>query len=84
MTLIFLASFLCFSFLAYNTLMSTKINGAQYNRIIQGKDLIADILPPPEYIIEANLVPMSLALIWPGRDAARSHSFSKVALRFDH
>jgi methyl-accepting chemotaxis protein len=27
-----------------------------YKEIVQGKDLVADILPPPEYIIEANLV----------------------------
>lgn len=33
-----------------------KVNGPVYQQIIQGKDLIADILPPPEYIIEAHLV----------------------------
>lgn len=29
-----------------------KVNGPVYVDIIRGKDLIADILPPPEYIIE--------------------------------
>jgi methyl-accepting chemotaxis protein len=33
-----------------------KINGPVYKEIISGKDLIADILPPPEYIIESYLV----------------------------
>lgn len=33
-----------------------KVNGPIYQQIIQGKDLIADILPPPEYIIEAHLI----------------------------
>ena len=33
-----------------------KINGPLYQDIIRGKDLIADILPPPEYIIESYLV----------------------------
>lgn len=30
-----------------------KINGPVYQEIVRGKDLIADILPPPEYIIES-------------------------------
>ena len=33
---------------------STSINGPAYNRIIASKDLIADILPPPNYIIELH------------------------------
>jgi methyl-accepting chemotaxis protein len=33
-----------------------KINGPLYQDIVRGKDLVADILPPPEYIIEAYLV----------------------------
>jgi X-X-X-Leu-X-X-Gly heptad repeat protein len=32
-----------------------KVGGPVYHEIVQGKDLIADILPPPEYIIEAYL-----------------------------
>jgi methyl-accepting chemotaxis protein len=33
-----------------------KVNGPVYQEIVRGKDLIADILPPPEYIIESYLV----------------------------
>jgi methyl-accepting chemotaxis protein len=33
-----------------------KINSPVYNKIVQGKDLAADILPPPEYILESYLV----------------------------
>ena len=33
-----------------------KVNGPVYKEIVNGKDLVADILPPPEYIIEAYLV----------------------------
>ncbi|MEI6306768.1 MAG: methyl-accepting chemotaxis protein, partial [Deltaproteobacteria bacterium] len=33
-----------------------KVNGPVYQDIVRGKDLIADILPPPEYIIESYLV----------------------------
>jgi len=32
-----------------------KINGYSYDRIVASKDLVADILPPPEYVIEAFL-----------------------------
>jgi NO-binding membrane sensor protein with MHYT domain/signal transduction histidine kinase len=32
-----------------------KIGGNNYNRIVSGKELIADILPPPSFIIEAYL-----------------------------
>ena len=47
---------------AYKTLTSvdTSINGKTYNEIIQGKDLVADILPPPEYIIESYLTALQL------------------------
>ncbi|MFX9034963.1 hypothetical protein ABTN36_18250, partial [Acinetobacter baumannii] len=32
-----------------------KVGGPVYDRIKLGNDLIADILPPPEYVIEAYL-----------------------------
>jgi methyl-accepting chemotaxis protein len=37
-------------------LEDTKINGPVYKRIIADKDLVADILPPPAYVIESYLV----------------------------
>ncbi|MDR3636888.1 MAG: methyl-accepting chemotaxis protein [Isosphaeraceae bacterium] len=33
-----------------------RINGPVYDRIITAKDIVADILPPPEYVIEPFLV----------------------------
>jgi methyl-accepting chemotaxis protein len=36
-------------------LSELKVNGPLYERVVQGKDLIADILPPPLYILEAYL-----------------------------
>jgi methyl-accepting chemotaxis protein len=38
--------------IAFNTL---KVNGPIYAEVILAKDLVADILPPPEYIIESYL-----------------------------
>ncbi|AFL69784.1 methyl-accepting chemotaxis protein [Sulfurospirillum barnesii] len=44
------------SVVSYLSIEATKIKGDKYNDIILSKDLIADILPPPEYIIESRLV----------------------------
>ncbi len=33
-----------------------EVNGPYYKRIVEAKDVVADILPPPEYIVEAYLV----------------------------
>ena len=51
-----LAGFIVFGVIAWKTLNTTKVNGPLYHQIVQGKDLIADILPPPEYIIESYFV----------------------------
>ncbi len=37
-----------------------KVGGTTYKQIINGKDLIADILPPPAYIIESYLIVLEL------------------------
>jgi methyl-accepting chemotaxis protein len=37
-----------------------KIGGEAYDEIIRGKDLIADILPPPAYIIESHLTVLQM------------------------
>ena len=52
----FVLGFMIFGGWAYSTMVTVKINGDHYKQIVQGKDLIADILPPPEYIIESYLV----------------------------
>jgi methyl-accepting chemotaxis protein len=49
-----------FGVLSYSTIEKLKINGKLYNKIIEGKDLVADILPPPEYIIESYLVTLEM------------------------
>lgn len=32
-----------------------RVNGPMYDRIELSKDLVADIFPPPEYVLEAYL-----------------------------
>ncbi|MDP4210488.1 MAG: methyl-accepting chemotaxis protein [Bacteroidota bacterium] len=56
LTICFIVGFVLFSIVFSNTMNIVKVQGPIYNRIIQSKDLVADILPPPEYIIESNLV----------------------------
>jgi methyl-accepting chemotaxis protein len=45
---------------AQSTLSELKVTGPHYQQIVLAKDLIADILPPPEYIIEAYLVVLEM------------------------
>ena len=45
---------------SFKTLDYLKVNGPLYQKIVEGKDLAADILPPPEYIIESYLVALQL------------------------
>jgi methyl-accepting chemotaxis protein len=54
--LVLLAGFASYGAWSFKVLNELKVNGPVYQQIIQGKDLIADILPPPEYIIESYLV----------------------------
>ena len=56
----FIAVLILFAALAFNTLNQLRVNGPLYQTIVQGKDLIADILPPPEYILESYLVTLQI------------------------
>lgn len=47
--------------LGYLSLEKVKVNGPIYNNIILMKDLAADVLPPPEYILESYLVVLQAA-----------------------
>lgn len=53
---LFVAALLGLGIVAYFTLGVVKVNGPIYHDIIAGKDLIADVLPPPLYIVESYLI----------------------------
>lgn len=53
---IFILGFFVFAAFTYYGFNLVKVNGPIYKNIIQGKDVIADVLPPPEYIIESYLL----------------------------
>lgn len=57
---IFLLLFAGFATLAWRTLDQVRVNGPIYDEIIEGNHLIADILPPPQYIIESYLTVLRL------------------------
>jgi methyl-accepting chemotaxis protein len=57
---LFALGFLTYGAWSFKTLQQLQINSPLYQRIVQGKDLVADILPPPEYIIESYLVSFEL------------------------
>jgi methyl-accepting chemotaxis protein len=56
----FLVAFIIFGLFSYISFSMVKVKGQIYNDIVAGKDLIADILPPPQYIIESYLVVLQL------------------------
>jgi methyl-accepting chemotaxis protein len=57
---IFLTGMAVYGFWSFKTLNELKVNGPLYHRVIQSKDLIADVLPPPAYILESYLVSFQL------------------------
>ena len=59
--LIGIVGLITFGIFSFQTIDKVKVNGSLYSRIVQGKDLIADVLPPPEYIIESYLTVLQMA-----------------------
>jgi|GEM_PF-6090182 len=57
---VMLCGFMILGIIAYHTFVNLKVNGPLYKKIVNGKDLIADILPPPNYIIESYLLAYEL------------------------
>ena len=57
---VFLTGFVIFFGFAYKLLMDYRINSPLYISIIQKKDLIADVLPPPNFIIESYMVSLQI------------------------
>src|SRR5262245_5040522 len=49
------AGLVIFAAVAFMTLNTVKVNGPHYAQIIEYKDLLADVLPPPNYIVETYL-----------------------------
>ncbi len=59
--IVFALGFVFYGAWSLKALNELQVSGPMYQRIVQGKDLIADILPPPEYVIESFLVSLQLS-----------------------
>jgi methyl-accepting chemotaxis protein len=46
---------------AFDTFSTTSIGSPAYARIVDSKDLLADVLPPPAYLVEYQLVAFQMA-----------------------
>jgi len=49
-----------FAIVSFDTLNTVKVNGPLYKGIVENKDLVADILPPPEYLVESYLLVLQM------------------------
>ena len=65
------------------TLNTLKVNGPLYGEIVQGKDLVADILPPPEYIIESYLLSLEILASDKSERSALITRFNNLKKDFD-
>lgn len=52
--------FASFGLATFTAMKKLNVNGEIYQDIVRDKDLVADVLPPPEYIIESYLVALQL------------------------
>ncbi len=62
---------------SYSTFKTVSVGGPVYNEIVLNKDLIADVLPPPQYIIEAYLTALEIE-----RTDAKSPELEPLMQRF--
>ena len=75
LSLVFLTGLLVTHLMYGLMIASVRVNGPLFDRIIQGKDLTADILPPPQYIIESYL--LVLQMVDEQDEALRSYQISE-------
>ncbi|EJN02585.1 methyl-accepting chemotaxis protein [Herbaspirillum sp. YR522] len=77
------AGFAAYGAWSFKTLGELKVNGPLYREIVKGKDLIADIMPPPQYIIESYLVALDLTIAPPGERAALVKKLKSLKSDYD-
>lgn len=57
----FLVGFIAYGFVSFSTLNQLRVNGPLYQGIVLNKDLVADILPPPKFVIESYLICLQIS-----------------------
>ena len=68
------------SWASFTTLNELKVTGPVYASIVRDKDLLADILPPPAYILESYLV-VNRMTIETDKDATEKYAKTLTDLR---
>lgn len=53
---VFTIGMIVFAWTTFNTIDTVRIDGPLYNQIVEDKNLKADILPPPAFIVEMQLL----------------------------
>ena len=59
---VFMLGFVVYGTYSFKTLNELRVNGPLFQKIQQDNELLADVLPPPEYIIESYLITLQLLL----------------------
>jgi methyl-accepting chemotaxis protein len=55
-TALLVGAFGLFGVFSYGTLQEVRVNGPLYTHIAQGKDVIAEVHPPPLYVVESYML----------------------------
>ncbi len=74
---VFLVLFLAFGGIAFSTLNTVKVDGPHYNKIVADKNLMADILPPPAFIIETSWITRQM------RDAKTTEQIQELKSHYE-
>ncbi len=80
---VFVLGFCAYGAWSLKTLSELQVNGPVYRHIVQGKDLIADVLPPPAYVLEAYLTALQLTQA-ASADEKREHIAKLQKLKNDY
>jgi methyl-accepting chemotaxis protein len=76
----FTIGLILFAVLSWQTLRIVRVGGPAYDQVVEGQNLIADILPPPLYITEAYSIMLRMA----GEgDAARLRALETESRRLE-
>ena len=61
---------------------TVAVNGPVYAGIVQDKDLVADILPPPGFVVEAYLTALQMQMVEEGQQATLKKRFDQTQADF--
>jgi methyl-accepting chemotaxis protein len=73
---VFLLVLAAAGFVSFETLFKLKVNGPIYNGIVEQKDVLADILPPPLYVLESYMI--SLQMMTESNPATLEEEINKI------